>query len=330
MKKTLVSGVQASGKIHIGNYFGAMKQNIELSNSGDFESFIFVADYHALTTLKNGAELSENIYDLVASYMALGLDISKCTFFKQSDVVEPTELSWILSTNVTVPYMMRAHAYKDSEAKDNETNVGILTYPILMAADILMYGADIVPVGSDQKQHIEYTRDIAGYFNRAYNTEYFKLPEDYILPEVATLPGIDGQKMSKSKNNHIPIFATEEEIKKKVMGIVTDSLLPSDKKDTDTNNIYNIHKHFLNAEENIILRNKFENSSIENPYGYGDAKKELLETILNFRKGKIEIYNDLINDKEKIREILNAGAKNAKLVAGKTMSDIKKIVGLSL
>ncbi|MDI9354868.1 MAG: tryptophan--tRNA ligase [Cyanobium sp. MAG06] len=226
-KQILLSGVQSSGKLHFGNYFGALRQNIELANSGEYEAYIFIADYHALSTLKNGKEMNENIADVVATYIALGLDINKCAFFKQSDNIHHFELFTILNNYVTVPYIMRAHAFKDHEAKNKDINVGLLTYPILMAADILLYNADIVPVGADQKQHIEFARDIAGFFNRAHNTELFKLPKDYILPEVATLPGIDGNKMSKSKNNHLPIFASDEEIEKRVKKIITDSNPPT-------------------------------------------------------------------------------------------------------
>lgn len=356
MKKVLVSGVKPTGEIHFGNYFGAIKQNIDLANSGKYEAYIFVANYHALTTMHSGQELKKKTIELVASYIALGLDINKCSLFLQSDVASHTELSAIFNNLVTMPYMMRAHAFKDSEAKDKDINVGVFTYPILMAADILMYNADIVPVGQDQKQHIEYARDIAGYFNRAYaediyilkhriaikdikrevddtfkvNKEYFKLPKDYILPEVAIISGIDGEKMSKSKNNHIPIFVSDEEITKRVMSIVTDSARPEDKKDPDTNNIYNIHKYFLTKEEDIKLREKFINSSETTPYGYAQAKKELLETIMKFREGKYEKYLELLNDTEKLKEILKIGAENANKKAADTIKDIRIITGLDL
>jgi tryptophanyl-tRNA synthetase len=327
MQKTLVSGVKPTGDIHFGNYFGAMRQNIELANSGEYEGFVFVANYHSLTTMyKRKEQLIDNTYELVASYIALGFDPSKSNIFLQSAVPEHTELSNIFQNLVTMPYMMRAHAFKDAEAKDKEINVGVFTYPILMAADILIYNADIVPVGSDQKQHIEYARDIAGFFNRNYNVEYFKLPKDYILEEVATIPGIDGNKMSKSKNNQIPIFASEEEIRKRVMSIVTDSAGPADAKDPDTNNIYNIHKHFLTKEEDWVLRGKYKDGG----YGYKQAKEDLLESILNFRKGKIEIYEDLINNKEKIRKILDQGAIRAREVAEKRMKEVREIAGLTL
>lgn len=324
-KKILVSGIKPTGNFHFGNYFGAMKQNIDLSNSGEYESYIFLADYHALTTVRDGELLSSNTLHAVAAYIACGLDVAKSNLFKQSDVRDVTELTWIFNNLVTMPFMMRAHAFKDSEAKDKEVNVGVFDYPVLMAADILIYGADIVPVGADQKQHVEYARDIAGYYNRAYNCEQFKLPKDYILESVATLPGIDGRKMSKSYNNHIELFCTDEELKKRVMSIVTDSAAPEEKKDPDTNNVYNIHKHFLSKEEDEILRAKFENGG----YGYKQAKEDLLAILMKWREGKKEVYDDLILHPEKIKAILEEGGKVAKAKAEGVMSEVRKTVGIA-
>ncbi len=323
-KKILVSGIKPTGRLHFGNYFGAMRQNIELANSGEYESYIFLADYHALTTVRSGDELRKQTLEAAASYIACGLDSTKATLFKQSDVREVTELTWIFNNLVTMPYMMRAHAFKDYEAKDKEVNVGLFDYPVLMASDILIYGADIVPVGADQKQHIEYARDIAGFYNRAYNIEQFVLPKDYILESVATLPGIDGQKMSKSYNNHIELFCSEEDLKKRVMSIVTDSAAPDEKKNPDTNNIYAIHKLFLNQEEDKALRAKFENGG----YGYKDAKEELLATISVWREGKKEIYDDLLAHPEKILSILEVGSKKAHTRAEETMQTVRGHVGL--
>ncbi len=323
-KKVLVSGIQASGRLHFGNYFGAMKQNVSLTESGEYQSFVFIADYHALTTLKGKDSLSKATSEIVASYVACGLDTKKVALFKQSDVPEHTELCAILNNVVTVPYLMRAHAFKDHEAKNKEVNVGLFDYPVLMAADILMYQADIVPVGSDQKQHVEFARDIAGFYNRAWGVDYFKLPKEYILETVATIPGIDGQKMSKSKGNVIPLFGNEEELKKAIMGIVTDSSAPEEKKNPDENIIYNIHKNFLNKEEDSNLRKKFEDGG----YSYKDAKEDLLETIKKWRIGKEDLYEKLIDNPEKIKEILESGAKEARKVAEKTMSDVRLQTGL--
>lgn len=323
-KKILVSGIKPTGRLHFGNYFGAMKQNIDLANSGEYESYIFLADYHALTTVRNGDELRNQTLEAASSYIACGLDTSKAILFKQSDVHEVTELTWIFNNLVTMPYMMRAHAFKDKEAKDKDVNIGLFDYPVLMAADILIYGADIVPVGSDQKQHIEYTRDIAGYYNRAYNVKEFKIPKDYILEKVATLPGIDGEKMSKSYNNHIELFSSDEDLKKCIMSIVTDSKSPEEKKNPDENNIYNIHKLFLMEDEDKELRIKFKNGG----YGYKQAKEELFETILKWRAGKKEKYDELIANPEKVLAILKDGGEKAKTRAELTMQKVRSQVGL--
>ena len=323
-KKVVVSGIKPTGRFHFGNYFGAMRQYIEYGNSGDYETYIFLANYHALTSISDGEILRQMTHEAVAAHIACGLDLSKVTFFKQSDVQEVTELTWIFNTLVSMPFMMRAHAFKDSEAKDKEVNVGVFDYPVLMASDILIYGADIVPVGQDQKQHVEYTRDIAGYFNRAYRTELFKLPKEYIVPEVATLPGIDGQKMSKSYNNHIELFCSDEDLQKRVMGIVTDSATPEDKKNPDENSIYNIHKHFLTKEEDLTLRTKFEQGG----YGYKQAKEDLLATIRNWREGKKEIYDDLMGHPEKIEALLREGGEKARARAQETMKQVRVQVGL--
>lgn len=323
-KKILVSGIKPTGRLHFGNYFGAMKQNIDLANTGEYESYIFLADYHSLTTVKNGDDLRRQTLEATASYVACGLDISKAILFKQSDVHEVTELTWIFNNLVTVPYMMRAHAFKDGEAKNKDINVGLFDYPVLMAADILIYGADIVPVGADQKQHVEYARDIAGYYNRAYGVEEFKLPKDYILEAVATLPGVDGEKMSKSYNNHLELFYEEEDLKKRVMSIVTDSATPEEKKNPDQNNIYNLHKLFLTQNEDKELRAKFENGG----YGYKDAKEELFGTIMKWRAGKKEKYDELMANPEKILSILKSGGEIARARAEETMKKVRFQVGL--
>jgi tryptophanyl-tRNA synthetase len=323
-KKVLVSGIQATGTLHFGNYFGAMRQNIELSNNDEYESYIFIADYHALTTVKDKDELNQSALEIAASYIACGLDLTNVRLFRQSAVKEHTELAWILNNVVTMPYLMRAHSFKDHEAKDKEVNIGLFDYPVLMAADILMYQADTVPVGSDQKQHVEYTRDIAGFYNRAWHVEQFKLPKEYIVESVATVPGIDGTKMSKSKGNVISLFGTDEDIKKSIMNIVTDSATPDEKKNPDTNTIYAIHTLFLTKEENAVLRAKFENGG----YGYKDAKEDLFATIIKWREGKKEKYDDLMAHPEKIVEILTTGGELAQERASQTMIEVRKQVGL--
>lgn len=329
-KKVLLSGVKPTGTIHIGNYFGAMRQNIEISNDDDYESYIFIADYHALTTVKDASKLRKETFDLACCYLAIGLDTNKVAFFKQSDVPEHAELACILNNVVTVPYLMRAHAFKDHEAKSKEVNVGLFDYPVLMAADILIYHADIVPVGSDQKQHVEYARDIAGYFNRAWDSEYFHLPEALIMSEVATVPGVDGQKMSKSYNNVIPLFGTDEEIKKAVMSIVTDGKTPTDEVNPDENNIYNIHKLFLNKEDNDDLRNRFlkagkyEGAS----YSYKEAKESLYEAIIAFVRPMRESYDYYQSHPDEVYTILEKGKVKAQAKAHETMSEVRRLVGL--
>src|ERR1035437_9865652 len=236
----MLSGVKPTGRPHIGNYFGAMRQFVELQNT--FSGYVFVPDLHALISLQNKDELKQNIIDVVIDFLAIGLDPKKITIFKQSDVPAHTELAWIFNCITTMPYLMRAHAYKDAEAKNKEVNVGLFDYPILMAADILIQDADVVPVGQDQKQHVEYARDIAEKFNRIFG-DTFRIPEEIIMENVANILGTDGRKMSKSYNNTIPLFAEYEEIKKCVMSIVTDSSgdIPQ--------NVYAIHKLFRDEAE---------------------------------------------------------------------------------
>ena len=235
-KPVLLSGMKPTGTAHIGNYFGALKQWKDLQEAGEHDCYFMIADYHALNFIHDAAQMHALTMELARTLLAIGLDPERVTIFKQSDVPAHTELAWIFDTITTMPYLMRAHAFKDAEAKDKEINVGTFNYPMLMAADILLYDTAVVPVGQDQKQHIEYARDTAEKFNRTFGTETFSLPEPYIVPEVAIVPGTDGQKMSKSYGNTIPLFANSEEIEKAVMGIVTDS------SGEYPENVYAIHK----------------------------------------------------------------------------------------
>lgn len=363
-KKVLVSGVQSSGQLHIGNYFGAIKQMVDLVNTGEYESYIFLADYHSMTSLTNKDERLKNTFESVATYLACGMNPKKVNIFKQSDVTAHTELAWIFNTVTPVSMLMLSHALKDKDKisdsllesiyndldkvkedglgrlkeviehyislRFNPISAGLFDYPVLMAADILIYNADIVPVGKDQEQHIEYTREIAGKYNRSYKTNTFKSPKSFIQKEVATVPGIDGNKMAKSKGNHICMFATEEEIKKKVMSITTDSKLPNEEKKPDENNIYKLHKLFLNKEEDEALRLKFSNSSI-NPYGYKEAKEDLLKTILSYFKDmrkKYEYYTTTTKGKKEVESIMKAGAKKANKKAEEMMKRVRKETGL--
>lgn len=322
-KKILVSGIQATGTLHIGNYFGAMKQNIEIGNSDEYESYVFIADYHALTTVKNAEDLRKSSFDIACAYLACGLDASKVALFKQSDVPEVNELTWIFNTVTTVPFLMRAHAFKDHEAKNKEVNVGLFDYPVLMASDILIYGADVVPVGQDQKQHIEYARDIAEKFNNIWKGN-LKLPKEYTLSEVAIVPGTDGEKMSKSKGNVIPLFGTDEEIKKAVMGIVSDSKLPQERKNPDENNIYNIHKLFLTKEEDAKLRKRYEEGGLS----YKDAKEMLLASIMETVAPWREKYAYYQTHPEEVYTVLHQGKVKAATKAHETMKEVRKLVGL--
>jgi len=324
MKKILVSGIQSSGRLHIGNYFGAMKQNIDLSNSGEYESYIFIADYHSMTTLTKKDERMKSSFDIACTYLALGLDPSKVTLFKQSDVPAHTELAWILNTVTPMPMLMLAHAFKDKEAKNADINTGLFTYPVLMSADILMYNADVVPVGKDQEQHIEITREIAGKFNRTYG-EFFRMPQAYVVKGVETVPGTDGTKMSKSKGNVIPLFGTDEELKKAVMGIVTDSARPEDTKNPDENTIYKIHKLFLTEEEDVKLRSRFE----EGGYGYKDAKEACLQSILTFISPMREKYTHYQDNPDEVYSILAEGKVKANKRAQEMMEKVRGLTGFS-
>lgn len=316
----MLSGVKPTGAPHLGNYFGAIKQFVEMQNS-DTEVLAFIPNLHALISVQNGKELYQNTIEVVKDYIACGLDPEKTTLFAQSDIAEHSELNWIFSCLVTVPYMERAHAYKDALQNGKEPTVGLFTYPILMAADILLYSPDFVPVGQDQKQHIEYARDIAQKFNNAYG-ETFKLPEDYIKKDVAIVPGIDGRKMSKSYKNHIPLFASDEEIRKICMSVVTDSLLPADKKNPDESNIFNIYKVLATGEDIEIFRKKFEDGGV----GYGDLKKELAEKIISFVSPMREKRNKITD--EYVFEVLKAGALKAKKIAKDKMQEVREKCGL--
>lgn len=323
MKKRLLSGVKPSGIIHIGNYFGAIKQFVDLQN--EYDSFVFIADFHAITTIQNKEVLSQNILNVTMDYLACGLDPKKVCLFKQSDLPEVTELTWYFNCLTTVPYLERATAYKDAKAKSKEASVGLFDYPILMAADILIQDADIVPVGSDQKQHVEYARDTAQKFNNAFG-ETFKLPSALILQEVAVVPGIDGRKMSKSYGNIIPLFGTNEEVRKAVMSIVTDSKSPSESKNPDECNIFAIHKLFLTSDELENLKKRY----LDGGLGYKESKDMLYEEIISFispMREKREYYE---NHLDEVKNILKEGGLKAKNNIIEKMKIIRNNVGVNL
>jgi tryptophanyl-tRNA synthetase len=321
MNKNLLSGIKPTGRPHIGNYFGAMRQFVDMQN--EYESNIFIADLHALTSLTNPEELRQNILEEAIDYLAIGLDPKKVTLFKQSDVPQVTELAWIFECLTTMPYLMRAHAFKDAEAKNKDINAGVFNYPILMAADILLGEADVVPVGNDQKQHIEIARDTAEKFNRTFG-ETFKIPKEMILKEVATIIGTDGQKMSKSYKNTIPLFATTEEIKKAVMSIPTDSKGASDPKDTD-GTLFKINELFLNTEGIKKLESEYKNG-----ISYKDAKERLIKDIDAFITPLREKRAYWENRKDEVLEILREGGKKANERAEKIMVEVRKKIGVTL
>jgi tryptophanyl-tRNA synthetase len=320
-KKILLSGIKPTGRVHLGNYFGAMKQFLDLQNK--FESYIFIADYHAMTTVQNKEELSQGIIDVALDYLAIGLDPKKVCLFKQSDVPEVHELTWIFNCLTTMPYLMRAHAYKDAEAKNKEVNVGLFDYPILMASDILMQDADVVPVGQDQKQHVEYARDTAQKFNRIFG-DTFKIPEPFILKEVETVPGIDGKKMSKSNGNVIPLFASDEEIKKAVMSIPTDSKGMDEPKDPDENIVFQIHKLLLEGQKLADLRVKYKKGGL----GYKEAKELLISDLKAFIGPMRDRREALAKDLDSVLEILKKGGEKAHSRAETKMKEVREKVGV--
>jgi len=319
--KILLSGVKPTGRPHIGNYFGAMKQFVNLQN--EYESFIMIADYHALTSTQDVTQLRQDILDVAIDYLAIGLDPDKTVIFKQSNVPEHTELAWIFNCLTTMPYLARAHAYKDALAKNKEVNVGIFTYPLLMAADILLYDADVVPVGQDQKQHVEITRDTAEKFNRTFG-EIFKLPEALILDQVKTVIGLDGQKMSKSYRNTIPLFAPERELKQLIMSIKTDSKKEKEPKNPEECNVFSLHKLF--SEQDLPeLKRRY----VQGEIGYRESK-EILFNNLNTYLAPLRAKRELIaDDRARVMEVLRQGGQRARARASAKMVRVRELIGVN-
>lgn len=318
----ILSGIQPSGTLHIGNYFGAIKKMVESQEQGDL--FAFIASYHALTTVKEKELLEKNIFEAVVNFLALGMDPEKSTFWVQSDVKEVLELYWILSNHTSMGLLERAHSYKDKVAKGIGANHGLFSYPVLMAADILLYDSNIVPVGKDQIQHVEMTRDIANSFNHHYNTDIFILPEAKVDEVVATVPGTDGAKMSKSYGNTIDMFGTKKGIKKQVMGIVTDSKELNEPKEWENCNIYKLCELFMNDDELKELQQRYATPG----EGYGHFKLTLLDKINEHFAPYQERREHLINNPKEVKEILEFGANKAKKVASVKMEKVREIVGL--
>lgn len=318
----ILSGIKPSGKLHVANYFGMMRPALELAQKG--EAFYFIAEYHALTTVSNAEELRENTLDIALDFLACGLDPSKTVFYRQSDLPQVTELTSILFNLTPVPMLENAHAYKDSIAHGQMPNAGLFTYPVLMAADILIVQGERVPVGKDQKQHVEIARDIAGAFNRQYG-EVFILPEADIRPEVAILPGIDGRKMSKSYNNTLEIFGDEKAARKKVMSIVTDSQpVEAPKVDLDKNIPLQLYKLVATPDQARELQAKLAAGG----YGYGEAKKELFAALMDYFAPFRNKREELVKHLDYVHEVLRKGAARANAVADDTMTKVRKAVGL--
>ena len=317
----VLSGIQPSGRLHIGNYFGAMRQHIQLQQGN--ECFFFIADYHALTSNPAPDKLALFTLDVTMDYLALGLDIEKTVFWRQSDVQEVTELAWLLSCVTPMGLLQRCTSYKDKVAQGLSPNHGLFAYPVLQAADILIFQSDIVPVGADQKQHIEVTRDIAGYFNNNYRP-VFNIPKDHIIESVAVVPGTDGRKMSKSYGNTIEMFEPEKTIKKKVMSIVTDSTPVESPKDPDKCNVFALLKLFASADEIARWDERYRKGGM----GYSEAKKRLAELIVEFFRPYREKRTELEKNIDYVKQVLAKGAARARQVAAKTLADARNAVGL--
>ncbi len=329
MKKIVLTGIKPTGEPHIGNYFGAIKPAIDLSKNSDVKGFFFIADYHALNFIKDAKLLKELTRKIACTWLACGLDPKKVVFYRQSAVSEVTELSWILNNVTSKGLMNRAHAYKASvdkatnEGKDEDfyVNMGLFNYPILMAADILLYNAKFVPVGLDQKQHIEMARDIAKSFNKTYGSTLV-VPSELISESVATIPGIDGQKMSKSYNNTIPLFCDETQLKKLISSIKTDSTSPSEPKSLDSA-IFNLYRLFASQEQIETMARRFHSG-----IGWAEAKQELFEVVNAYLRPMREKYNYYMEHYDEVEKILDAGSKKARKIARETISRVREAVGL--
>ncbi len=320
-KKRILSGIQPSGVPHIGNFFGMMRQALELQEKGD--AYLFIADLHSLTVNPKPQELRERIDRLALDFLACGLDPEKTAFFRQSDINGICELTWVLNCITNMGLLERAHSYKDKIAKGFVPNNGLFSYPVLMASDILIYKADSVPVGKDQKQHLEITRDLAIRFNQMYG-DIFVIPEPIIPETVAVVPGIDGQKMSKSYNNTIELFGNEKQIRKKIMSIPTDSTPMEDPKDPDKCNIYKLYCLFADEIQKEELAAKYRGGN----FGYGHAKQALFEAYMDFFAPMRKRREELEKDPGYIQSILKKGAEKANAIASETLEEVRKAVGL--
>jgi len=317
----VLSGIQPSGRLHIGNFFGAMRQHLQLQ--AEHNCFYFIADYHALTSNPTPADVAQHTLEITMDYIALGLDTEKTVFWCQSDVPEVTELTWILSCITPMGLLQRCTSYKDKVAQGFSPNHGLFAYPVLQAADILIYKSELVPVGADQKQHIEVTRDIAIRFNNTYG-EILTVPNEHIIESVAVVPGTDGRKMSKSYGNTIEIFEPEKNVRKKIMRIVTDSTPVEEPKDPDKCSVFALLKLVASPEELAEWENRYHSGGV----AYSDAKKRLAELMIDYFKSFRQKRAELENNIDYVRQVLTDGAARAKKVAAETLDEVRKAVGL--
>ncbi|MGY6742371.1 MAG: tryptophan--tRNA ligase [Cecembia sp.] len=319
----VLTGIQSSGRPHLGNILGAIVPAIELTKKDNNESFIFIADFHSLTTIKDGALRRENTLAVAAAWLAFGLDINKTVFYRQSMIPEVAELTWYLSCFTPFPMLANAHSFKDKSDRLADVNAGLFTYPVLMAADILLYSANIVPVGKDQLQHLEITRDIASSFNHKVEADIFTVPEARISEEVMIIPGTDGQKMSKSYNNYIDIFLPEKALKKNVNSIVTDSTPLEEPKDPDTCNVFKLYSLIGSAEQTADLRAKY----LAGNFGYGHAKKEFLDLIINKYAEERKLFDYYMSHPEELEAKLAAGEARARVIAKDILHQVREKLG---
>jgi len=318
----ILTGVQSTGVPHLGNVLGAIAPAVKLSSDPANDAFLFIADLHALTSVKDAALIRENTYSVAAAWLAFGFDIEKNTFYRQSDVPEVTELAWYLSCFTPYPMLANAHSFKDKSDRLSDVNAGLFFYPDLMAADILLYDANFVPVGKDQQQHLEMTRDIAGSINHQH-PETLVVPEVLVDKNVMTVPGTDGEKMSKSYGNVLGIFLPEKQLRKQVMGIITDSKGLAESKAPEKDTVFNIYRLVASEEKTEEMRQNYLNGG----YGYGHAKVELFETLLNMYEEPRKVYAELMENKNLLDEKLGVGADKARKVASGTLKRVRAALG---
>ncbi|WP_200977164.1 tryptophan--tRNA ligase [Echinicola sp. 20G] len=319
----VLTGIQSSGRPHLGNILGAIEPAIELTKKDNNESYIFIADFHSLTTIKDGEQRKDNVHAVAAAWLAFGLDISKTVFYRQSRIPEIAELTWYLSCFTPYPMLANAHSFKDKSDKLSDVNAGLFTYPVLMASDILIFDADIVPVGKDQLQHLEMTRDIASTFNHRVDEEILTLPEPRISEDVMIIPGTDGQKMSKSYNNYIDIFLPAKQLKKNVYSIVTDSTPLEEPKNPDTCNVFKLYSLIATVQQTEELRQKY----LGGNFGYGHAKKELLDLITEKYAEERATFDYYMNNLEELDAKLAEGEAKAREVAQNTLNKVREKLG---